>query len=81
VDYASVKEYAASLGAILKLVSAKEGKNINVLLILFRICLIQLAKWQSKSEAVRLPLREEQRSLIAKRKRRKGVADICLFIS
>lgn len=29
VDYAVVKEYASSLGAILKLVSAKEGKNIN----------------------------------------------------
>lgn len=30
VDYANVKEYASSLGAILKLVSAKEGKNIDV---------------------------------------------------
>ena len=29
VDYAVVKEYASSLGAILKLVSAKEGKNID----------------------------------------------------
>lgn len=29
VDYAIVKEYASSLGAILKLVSAKEGKNID----------------------------------------------------
>ena len=29
VDYAMVKEYATSLGAILKLVSAKEGKNIE----------------------------------------------------
>ena len=29
VDYAVVKEYATSLGAILKLVSAKEGKNID----------------------------------------------------
>lgn len=29
VDYAMVKEYATSLGAILKLVSAKEGKNID----------------------------------------------------
>lgn len=31
VDYAIVKEYASNLGAILKLVSAKEGKNINVI--------------------------------------------------
>jgi small GTP-binding protein len=30
VDYAEVKEYATGLGAILKLVSAKEGKNIDV---------------------------------------------------
>ena len=29
VDYAVVKEYASSLGAILKLVSAKEGKNVD----------------------------------------------------
>jgi len=29
VDYAVVKEYASSLGAVLKLVSAKEGKNID----------------------------------------------------
>ena len=29
VDYAVVKQYASSLGAILKLVSAKEGKNID----------------------------------------------------
>jgi hypothetical protein len=29
VDYANVKEYATGLGAILKLVSAKEGKNID----------------------------------------------------
>ena len=36
VDYANVKEYASSLGAILKLVSAKEGKNIDVLLRLFK---------------------------------------------
>ena len=29
VDYAHVKQYASSLGAVLKLVSAKEGKNIS----------------------------------------------------
>jgi GTPase SAR1 family protein len=29
VDYAVAKEYASSLGAILKMVSAKEGKNID----------------------------------------------------
>ncbi len=29
VDYASVKQYATGLGAIFKLVSAKEGKNID----------------------------------------------------
>jgi hypothetical protein len=33
VDYAGVKDYANSLGAILKLVSAKEGKNINVTMV------------------------------------------------
>jgi hypothetical protein len=36
-----VKEYATSLGAILKLVSAKEGKNIEVAFDLFRIFSIQ----------------------------------------
>jgi hypothetical protein len=41
VDYAIVKDYANSLGAILKLVSAKEGKNINVIEIKLRIYLIQ----------------------------------------
>lgn len=30
VNYADVKTYAEKVGAILKLVSAKEGKNINV---------------------------------------------------
>jgi len=40
VDYAVVKDYANSLGAILKLVSAKEGKNINVTFVKFRIYLI-----------------------------------------
>jgi GTPase SAR1 family protein len=49
VDYAMVKEYATSLGAILKLVSAKEGKNIEVPLLLFRIFLILSARWLSKS--------------------------------
>lgn len=29
VDYAHIKEYATGLGAILKLVSAKQGKNID----------------------------------------------------
>lgn len=45
VDYATVKEYATKMGAILKLVSAKEGKNIEVLLFLHRNYLIQLEKW------------------------------------
>jgi|688.fasta_scaffold277708_2 GTPase SAR1 family protein len=49
VDYAMVKEYATSLGAILKLVSAKEGKNIEVPLLLFRIFSILSARWLSKS--------------------------------
>jgi GTPase SAR1 family protein len=49
VDYAMVKEYATSLGAILKLVSAKEGKNIEVPLLLFRIFSILSARWPSKS--------------------------------
>lgn len=31
VSYADVKEYASQVGAILKLVSAKEGKNITVI--------------------------------------------------
>lgn len=30
VNYTEVKEYAAKVGAVLKLVSAKEGKNITV---------------------------------------------------
>lgn len=42
VDYAVVKDYANSLGAILKLVSAKEGKNINVIQIKLRIYSILL---------------------------------------
>jgi Ras-related protein Rab-22 len=37
VDYAGVKDYANSLGAVLKLVSAKEGKNINVIVVEYRI--------------------------------------------
>lgn len=46
VDYASVKDYATSLGAVLKLVSAKEGKNIEVRNFPRRISLTQSAKWQ-----------------------------------
>lgn len=49
VDYAMVKEYATSLGAILKLVSAKEGKNIEVPFLLLRIFSILSARWLSKS--------------------------------
>lgn len=49
VDYAMVKEYATSLGAILKLVSAKEGKNIEVALALSRIFSILSARWPSRS--------------------------------
>jgi GTPase SAR1 family protein len=49
VDYASVKEYATSLGAILKLVSAKEGKNIDVTLPARRTSSTPWAKWQSRS--------------------------------
>ena len=45
VDYASVKEYANSLGALLKLVSAKENKNIGVNESRLRICLIQWETW------------------------------------
>lgn len=30
VNYNDVKQYATSIGAVYKLVSAKEGKNINV---------------------------------------------------
>ena len=44
-----VKEYATSLGAILKLVSAKEGKNIEVAFDLFRIFSILSEKWLSRS--------------------------------
>lgn len=36
VEYANVKEYATKVGAILKLVSAKEGKNIEVIFPRFR---------------------------------------------
>jgi hypothetical protein len=50
-----VKEYATSLGAILKLVSAKEGKNIEVAFDLFRIFSIQSEKWLSRSSP-RAPL-------------------------
>ena len=46
MDYAEVKDYATSLGAILKLVSAKEGKNIEVSHSLRRICSTLWAKWQ-----------------------------------
>jgi Ras-related protein Rab-22 len=49
VDYAMVKEYATSLGAILKLVSAKEGKNIEVVFALFRIFSILSGRWLSRS--------------------------------
>jgi len=49
VDYAMVKEYATSLGAILKLVSAKEGKNIDVVIYVFRIFSIQWVRWLSRS--------------------------------
>jgi GTPase SAR1 family protein len=49
VDYAMVKEYATSLGAILKLVSAKEGKNIEVVFTLFRIFSILSGRWLSRS--------------------------------
>jgi GTPase SAR1 family protein len=49
VDYAMVKEYATSLGAILKLVSAKEGKNIEVVFALFRIFSIQWERWRLRS--------------------------------
>lgn len=38
VNYSDVKEYANKHNAILKLVSAKEGKNISVQFILFRTC-------------------------------------------
>lgn len=51
VDYAEVKDYATSLGAILKLVSAKEGKNIEVSHSLRRTCSTLWAKWQP-SDAV-----------------------------
>ena len=44
-----VKEYATSLGAILKLVSAKEGKNIEVAFDLFRIFSIPWENWLSRS--------------------------------
>jgi hypothetical protein len=50
VDYAEVKDYATSLGAILKLVSAKEGKNIEVRPLGRRICLILSARWLQKGE-------------------------------
>lgn len=36
VEYASAKEYASSLGAILKLASAKDNKGIEVLLFLIK---------------------------------------------
>jgi GTPase SAR1 family protein len=38
VNYKVVEKYAGSIGAIYRLVSAKEGKNIEVLPILFRTC-------------------------------------------
>jgi hypothetical protein len=40
-----------------------------------------LAKWQSKSEEDKQPQLEEQKSLTAKRKRRKGVVDIYACLS
>lgn len=51
VDYAEVKDYATSLGAILKLVSAKEGKNIEVSRSLRRTCSTLWARWQRSGAA------------------------------
>jgi hypothetical protein len=45
IGYAIVKEYAYKIGAILKIVSAKEGKNIEVASILFRTCSKWLERW------------------------------------
>jgi GTPase SAR1 family protein len=56
VDYAEVKEYATGLGAILKLVSAKEGKNIEVGPPLCRICSILLVRWRPRDAESPPPL-------------------------
>lgn len=81
VDYAMVKEYATSLGAILKLVSAKEGKNIEVAHLLFRIFSIQWVRWLSRSSpraAQQIPV--ARRSQTRKTRRRNlDAADLCLF--
>ncbi len=69
-----VKEYATSLGAILKLVSAKEGKNIEVKLCLFRTCLILWGRWLSRREDCQLRL-EEQRWRIRRRRKSRDAAD------
>ena len=42
VSYEEAKNYARDNGAVFKLVSAKEGRGINVILEIFRNCLLRL---------------------------------------
>lgn len=62
VSYADVKEYASQVGAILKLVSAKEGKNITVINLLLRTSSLRWQKWRSEQARPRRPTRAGPRS-------------------
>lgn len=77
VDYASVKEYASSLGALLKLVSAKEGKNIDVNNEKYRIYSTLWVRWPLRGVEV-LPQQlavVKSRLLLPNRTKRRDVVD------